>query len=88
MEKAIFIAGRCYKSYNGFEHVAKSGNKYLIRVKDIDSKTIITKSLGPFPEGEFDIDVFRMLILKNTKIIKAYPQLYKFMPSIMRFDFM
>lgn len=43
--KAIFIADRGYESYNGFEHVVKSGNKYLIRVKDIDSKTSITKYL-------------------------------------------
>ena len=43
--KVIFIADRGYESYNGFEHVVKSGNKYLIRVKDIDSKTSITKYL-------------------------------------------
>ena len=86
--KAIFIADRGYESYNGFEHVVKSGNKYLIRVKDIDSKTGITKSLGPYPEGEFDVDVFRMLTLKQTKMIKACPQLYKYCPKSMRFDFM
>ncbi|MGN8658872.1 transposase, partial [Catenibacterium mitsuokai] len=62
--KAIFIADRGYESYNGFEHVAKSGNKYLVRVKDINSKTSMTRSLGPYPNDEFDIDVFRMLTLK------------------------
>lgn len=86
--KAIFIADRYYESYNGFEHVVKSGQKYLIRVKDIHSKTSMTRSLGPFPKGEFDIDVFRMLTLKNTKMISACPQLYKFVPTKMRFDFM
>jgi hypothetical protein len=87
-KKAIFIADRGYESYNGFEHVVKSGNNYLIRVKDITSATSMTKSLGPFPEGAFDIDVFRMLTLKNTKMIKSCTKLYKFMPSNSRFDFM
>ena len=87
-KKAIFIADRNYESYNGFEHVVQSGNKYLIRVRDITSKLCMTQSLGPFPDGEFDIDVFRMLTLKQTNMIKACPQLYKFVPSNMRFDFM
>lgn len=87
-KKAIFIADRGYESYNGFEHVARSGNYYLIRVKDIHSKTSITKSLGPYPEtDEFDIDVFRMLTLKYTKTILACPQLYKPLMKNMRFDF-
>ncbi|MGN1277415.1 MAG: IS4 family transposase [Floccifex sp.] len=85
--KSIFIADRNFESYNGFEHVVFSGNKYLIRVKDIDSKTSITKSLGPFPDGEFDIDVFRMLTLKNTNMVKACPQLYKTIMTNMRFDY-
>lgn len=87
-KKAIFIADRNYESYNGFEHVVQSGNKYLIRVKDIHSKSSITQSLVPFTDDEFDIDVFRMLTLKQNKMTKACPQLYKFIPSNMRFDFM
>ena len=87
-KKAIFMADRNYESYNGFEHVVQSGNYYLIRVRDITSKLCIKKSLGPFPDGEFDIDVFRMLTLKQNKMTKACPQLYKFVPSNMRFDFM
>lgn len=87
-KKSIYIADRRFESYNGFEHVVKSGNKYLIRVKDIESKTSITRSLGPYPEGEFDIDVFRMLTLKNTKMIQACPQPYKTIMTNMRFDFM
>ena len=87
-QKAIFIADRGYESYNGFEHVVHSGHKYLIRVRDIESKTSITQSLGPFPDGEFDVDVFRMLTIKQTKMIKACPDVYKFVPKTMRFDFM
>ena len=58
-EKAIFIADRGYESYNGFEHVVKSGNKYLIRVKDIKSKTSMARSFGPYSANEFDIEVHR-----------------------------
>ena len=86
--KAIFIADRGYESYNGFEHVVRSGNKYLIRVKDIGSQTSITRSLGPFPKDEFDIDVFRMLTLKQTKTTKACPEIYKIVTKSTRFDFM
>ena len=42
-KKAIFIADRNYESYNGFEHVVQSGNKYLIRMRDIYSKLCITQ---------------------------------------------
>lgn len=60
-KKAIFIANRSYESINGFEHVAHSGNKYLIRVKDIHSKTSVTKSFAPLPDDEFDSEVTRLL---------------------------
>ena len=87
-KKAIFMADRNYESYNGFEHVVKSGHYYLIRVKDITSKQCMTQSLGPYPEtDEFDINVFRMLTLKQTKMVKACPQLYRFLPNSTRFDF-
>ena len=87
-QKAIFIADRGYESYNVFEHVVQSRHKYLIRVRDIESQSSITRSLGPFPKGEFDIDVFKMLTLKQTKMTKACPDIYKFVPKTMRFDFM
>ncbi len=84
---AIFIADRNYESFNGFEHVVHSGNKYLIRVKDIGSKTSITQSFGPFEDTEFDIDVSQLLTRRNTNHIKAHPEIYKFMPKNQRFDY-
>lgn len=86
-KQAIFIADRGYESYNGFEHVVNSGNKYLVRVKDINSKTSMTNSLGPFPDGEFDVDVSRILTLKQTLKVKEHKELYKFIPTNMRFDY-
>ena len=85
--KAIFIADRNYESINGFEHVVHSGNKYLIRVKDIHSKTSVTKSLGTLPDGEFDIDVDRLLTRRYTNYIKEHPEIYKYMPQNQRFDY-
>lgn len=87
-KKAIFIADRGYESYNGFEHVVKSGNKYLIRVKDIHSMTSMARSLGPFTSDEFDIEVKRILTLRNTNEIKEHPEIYKYCPKNMHFDYM
>ncbi len=87
--KAIFIADRGYESYNNFEHVVNSGNKYLIRVRDITSSKSIMKSFGPYPDtDEFDIDVSRILTIKQTNEIKANPQIYRFIPSNHTFDYL
>ena len=86
-ETAIFIADRYYESLNGFEHVTHSGNKYLIRVKDIHSKTSMTKSFGPFPDDEFDMEVSRLLTRKQTKEIKSHPEIYKWMNRKQKFDY-
>ena len=85
--KAIFIGDRYYESFNGFEHVVHSGNKYLIRVKDIHSKSSITRSFGPFLDDEFDIDVSRLLTRRQTNHIKEHPEIYKFMPQNQPFDY-
>lgn len=62
--KAIFLADREYDSYRDSEHVVSFGHYYLICAKDITSRACIAQSLGSYLEGEFDIDVFRMLALK------------------------
>lgn len=85
--KAIFIGDRYYESFNGFEHVVHSNNKYLIRVKDIHSKSSITRSFGPFPDDEFDIDVSRLLTRRQTNHIKEHPEIYKFMAQNQPFDY-
>lgn len=85
--KAIFIADRGYESINSFVKVEQSGNKYLIRVKDIHSKTSILRSFGPFDDEEFDVQVKRTLTSKQTNEIKAHPEIYKFIPKNQRFDY-
>ena len=84
--KSIFIADRGFESINSFVHVVKSNNKYLIRVKDIHSKTSIARSFD-LPNEEFDIDVKRILTRQQTNEIKSHPEIYKFMPTNQKFDF-
>lgn len=87
-EKAIFIADRGYESYNSFAHVIEAKQKFLIRVKDIHSKTSLTRSLNLKGQiGEFDLVVKRILTLKQTNEIKSQPNKYKFIPSNQKFDY-
>lgn len=86
--KAIFIADRYYESYNNFEHVVHSGNKYLIRVRDITSKKCMTQGLGPYPDtDEFDIDVSKILTRKQTNEVKKHPETYRFLSNRSSFDY-
>ena len=85
--KGIFIADRGYESINSFVKVGMKNHKYLIRVKDIHSRTSVLRSFGPFPDAEFDMHVRRTLTTKQTNEIKAHPEIYKFVPKNQRFDF-
>lgn len=86
-EKVIIIADRAYESYNNFAHIEKKGWNYLIRVKDLNSNGILSGLRLP-SDGEFDIDVQRVLTRKQTKEIKAQPDVFRFMPSVVNFDFL
>ena len=85
--KTIFIADRGYESFNNFEHVNHSGNKYLIRIRDINSKNTMADSFGTFSDNEFDVDVSRLLTRKQTNYIKSHPEIYKIMPQNQKFDY-
>lgn len=86
-DKVIVIADRCYESYNNFAHIENKGWHYLIRVRDLGSSGML--SALPLPtSGEFDICFDRVLTIRNTKEIKAHPEIYRFLPSTSPFDFM
>ena len=85
-DEAIFIADRGYESINSFEKIKLSGNKYLVRVKDIHS-TGMLRSFGPFPDEEFDVWTKRTLTTKQTNEIKSHPKIYKFVPQNQQFDY-
>ena len=88
-DKAIFIADRGYESFNNFEHLKKTGHKFLIRVKDINSGTSLLKSFRSLPkEGEFDEDVHIIFTNRQTNFIKNNPHIYKPIMTNQRFDFL
>jgi hypothetical protein len=86
-ENVIAIADRGYESYNNFAHLEGKGWKFLIRVKDIESKCGILSGLGLTHSGEFDIQVNRILTNKQTKEIMAQPEIYKHISRNSTFDF-
>jgi hypothetical protein len=85
--KAIVISDRGYESYNNFAHIERKGWNYVIRVKDLDSNGILSGLRLP-SSGEFDLDFHLTLTKKQTKEVKAHPEIYKFVPSTSTFDFL
>ncbi|MGM1050712.1 MAG: IS4 family transposase [Bacillota bacterium] len=85
--KTIVTADRGYESYNNFAHLERKGWNYVIRVKDLDSNGILSGLRLP-SSGEFGRDVHLTLTKKQTKEVKANPEIYKFVPSTSTFDFL
>jgi hypothetical protein len=86
-EQTIVIADHGYESYNVFEHIAKKGWKYVIRVKDIGSNGI-TSGLSLPNRETFDIEYSTLLTRRQTKGINAHPEKYKYMPANQKFDYL
>jgi len=86
-DKAIIVADRYYESYNVFAHIERKGWHYVIRVKDLGSTGILS-GLDLPQCGEFDVRINLVLTKKQTKEIKARPDIYKFVPSTSTFDFL
>jgi hypothetical protein len=85
-ENVIVIADRGYESYNVFAHIEQKGWKYVIRVKDINSNGILS-GLNLPDTDESDKEINLTLTRKQTKEIKAHPELYKFLPKNSTFDY-
>ena len=86
---AIYIADRCYESFNNMAHVQEKGHKFLTRLKDIDS-TGMLKSFD-FPDGEFDISMELKLTRKQTNELKQMAEsnpCIRFLPSKSNFDYL
>lgn len=88
-DPTIIIADRNYEAYNTIAHIHKKGWYYLIRLRDY--KGIVSKISLP-DSAEFDLPVNILLTRKQTKEIKAlmkeYPDIYRFLPSSAKFDFL
>jgi IS4 transposase len=83
----IIIADRGYEGYNLFTHLIKSGQNFIIRLKDDDSNGIISTYEFPYESnGEFDCDIETTLTWKQTNYVKENRQIYTYVSSD-RFDF-
>ena len=81
----IYIADRGYESYNNIAHVIEKGQKFLIRVKDVDRFGIVSKL--PLPDNEeFDVSVSVELTRSQTKDTKNSN--LKFLSHTSPFDFL
>ncbi|MDR5588995.1 IS4 family transposase, partial [Clostridium aquiflavi] len=83
----IVIADRGYESYNTFAHIQEKGWKYVIRVRDRDSKGMASSLKLPSCEV-FDKKIDLKLTRRQTKEIKANSEIYKFMPKCSKFDYL
>jgi hypothetical protein len=81
---SIVIADRGYESYNVFAHLEEANQKFVIRVKDIDSNGIL--SGFNLPNDEFDKSITVNISNYQRNALKALPN-YKFSPDHARFDF-
>lgn len=81
----IYIADRGYESYNNIAHIMEKGQKFLIRVKDVDRFGIVSKL--PLPDTqEFDTSVSVDLTRSQTKDTKSSN--LKFLSHTSPFDFL
>ena len=85
-DKTIFLADRAYESYNIFAHIEQKNMYYLIRVKDSYSNSMVSSFALPRAK-QFDTMVNLILTRKQTKQVKACPQLYKHIPRTSIFDY-
>lgn len=81
----IFIADRGYESYNNMAHIQEKGQKFLTRLKDINSSGILRRF--DLPEGEFDVSIDLNLTRKQTNEIKSNP-FFQYLPHNVNFDFL
>lgn len=85
-QPTIILADRGYEAFNVYEHINKSGQNFLIRVKDTTSNGFL-KSLDLPSTETFDKKVKVLLTRRQTNKIKSEPQ-YHFLPQTSTFDYL
>lgn len=86
LDNVIYIADRGYESFNTFAHVICSGQKFIIRMKDISSNGIL--SSYDLPDSEFDERIETTLTRRHTKETLGSPDTYTILPTSTDFDFL
>lgn len=88
-DPSIFILDRGYESYNNFANVIRSGNKFIIRAKDIESKGILSSIKNKLPKTkEFSSVVSLKITRQQTNEVKKNKDIYKFLPDNSNFEFL
>lgn len=84
-QNSIFTADRRYESYNLMAHFIGNDTKFVIRVKDIHTKSGLMTNVRT-EDGAFDMRINRTLTSLQTKEIKADKEKYIFVPTTSNFD--
>jgi len=84
--KVLLLGDRGYESYNTIAHIMEKGWKFLIRVKDPESKSILSTFDLP-TKGEFDVHLQRMLSRSKSKKLKAAIGTYNYLHTTTPFDY-
>ena len=86
--KNIYIGDRGYCSYNNMAHVIESGQFFLFRAKDINSKGITSNFV--YPESDsFDTNINVSIVRSNSKKISIKENYYKrFIEKSLPFDYL
>ena len=84
-ENSIITADRGYESYNLIAHCIENNQKFVFRVKDIDTKNGILTSLS-LSDEKFDITVTRTLTnVQTNEAKKNENNQFVFVPSTLVF---
>ena len=81
----IYIADRGYESYNNMAHVIEKRQKFLIRVRDSKSNSLVSGLILPV-QDEFDVQYRVGLTRKQTNQVKN--SCLKFVPHTSTFDYL
>ena len=81
----IYVADRGYESYNNMAHVIEKGQRFLFRVKDLKSNSILSGLKLP-KSNEFDITVCVGLTRKQTNEVKQSN--FKLVSHTQNFDYL
>lgn len=82
----IIIADRGYESFNVYEHIKKSGQKFLIRAKDTKSNGLLN-GLDLPSDGTFDKKITLQLTRRQTNKVKKDKH-YHFLHKRANFDYL
>ena len=74
--KPLFIADRGFASFNVFAHAIENNAYFLVRARESNPRSMLATIKLP-DSPEYDIIFERRLTRKNTKTVKAEPEVYK-----------